>query len=319
MHALQAYPDCPDCKTSEHVIEDTREGCAVCSKCGLVVKKTILYEHSEWRNFSDKDGTNKADPNRIGGVFDPLLSANANLATFIGGHEGGSRLQKISQMHNLTPLDRKKFNVSSLISNFGNRMSLPQDVKLMARDLVNQILECGEMSGKNATVLVASVIYISAKMCRAPRPLKELCAVMNVRRKDVSRIYSEIQKLKTKGKIKIQSLRSTAHRHESDSEMYAEKYAQLLELPPMMVAAVKTTAKNLHKLEIMHSHQPSTVAACIIWAVMKVKPDKEDIQREPTSIAKICQVSERNFQTQYKRTIYPKLLDVIPTSWASRE
>merc|ERR1719281_1879765 len=104
-------------------------------------------------------------------------------------------------------------------------MSLPQDVKLMARDLVNQILESGEMSGKNTTVLVASVIYISAKMCRASRPLKEVCAIMNVRRKDVSRIYSDIQKLKAKGKIKIQSLRGVEHKQESDAEMYATKFA----------------------------------------------------------------------------------------------
>merc|ERR1719499_1318165 len=118
-------------------------------------------------------------------------------------------------MHGLNALDRKKFRVSSLISNYGSRMSLPQDVKLMARDLLNQILESGEMSGKNALVLVASVVYISAKMCRSPRPLKELCAAMNVRRKDVSRIYSEIQKLKAKQKIKIQSLR--VRNQESDA------------------------------------------------------------------------------------------------------
>jgi len=289
----------------------------VCSKCGLVVQKTLLYEQSEWRNFSDKDGTNKADPNRIGGIYDPLLSASANLATFIGGHDGSSRLQKISQMHNLSPLDRKKFRVSSLISNFGNRMSLPQDVKLMARDLVNQILESGEMPGKNTTVLVASVIYISAKMCRAPRPLKELCAIMNVRRKDVSRIYSEIQKLKAKEKIKIQSLR--VRNQESDAEMYATKFARVLELPNKAVLAVQETAKNVHRLEIMHSHQPTTVAACVIWAVMKVKRDKEEYQRTAEMLAKVCQISERNFQSQYSRSIKPKLLDIIPANYATRE
>jgi len=323
MNNPQPYPDCPDCKTADHVIEDTRAGCAVCSKCGLVVKKTVLYEHSEWRNFSDKDGSNKADPNRIGGVFDPLLSASANLATFIGGADGGSRLQKINQMHNLAPIDRKKFKVSSIINSYGSRMSLPQDVKLMARDLVNQILDSGEMSGKNTTTLVASVIYISAKMCRAPRPLKELCAAMNVRRKDVSRIYSDIQKLKAKKKIKIQSLKS--HRaQKSDAEMYATKFARILELPNPVVIAITHTAKNVHKLELMHSHQPTTVAACVIWAVLWVKKDDPEVkqycdQKHIQTIAQVCQVSERNFQTQFKRTIKPKLLDIIPSTYVTQK
>eukprot|EP00494_Astrolonche_serrata_P001019 UN01025 len=58
--------------------------------------------------------------------------------------------------------------------------------------------------------MVAAVLYISAKSCRAPRPLKELCAVMNVKRKDVSRVFSEIMKLKTSKAIKIQTIDSSA-------------------------------------------------------------------------------------------------------------
>jgi len=312
-----AFPECPDCKTADNVIEDVRQGCIVC-KCGVIVKNTVLYEYSEWRNFSDKDGTNKADPNRIGGVYDNLLSASANLATFIGGSDGGSRLQKINQMNNLTPLDRKKFKVSALINKHGSRMSLPQDVKLMARDLVNQILESGEMSGKNAMALVASVIYISAKMCLAPRPLKELCASMNVRKKDVSRIYSDIMKLKAKHKIKVQSLK-THKKHQSDAEIYATKFAKVLELPNPTITAVQETAKNIHKLELMHSHQPTTVAACVIWAVMFVKKVDPETQRPPELIAQVCQVSERNFQMQFKRMIRPKLLDIIPASYVSQK
>jgi len=318
MLTARVYPSCPDCKTKKYVVEDTRNGRITCSNCGLVVKNTLLYEQSEWRNFSDKDGTNKADPNRIGGFFDPLLSDGANLATFIGNSDGGNRLQRLNQMNNLSAMDRKKFHTSSIINTYGQRMSFPQNVKLMARDLVNQILEGGELNGKNKKALVASILYISAKCCRAPRPLKELCAVMDVKRKEVSRIYSDIMKLKAKGKVKIQTYNtSSANTQESDAEMFAEKFARVLELPSQVIHAVKQTAKNIHKLDMMHSHQPSTVAACVIYAVLQVKPHEN--QRKTELIAEVCQVSERNFVQQFRRTIIPKLLDLIPENYATPE
>lgn len=312
------FPSCPDCKTNRYVIEDTRNGRTTCSSCGLVVENTLLYEQSEWRNFGDKNEGNKADPNRIGGIFDSLLSDSANLSTFIGsGADGSNHLQKISQMHNLSAKDRKKNRASQLINGFAARMSLPHDVKLMARDVICQIFDSEEMQGKSLTNLVATILYISAKLCKKPRPLKELCATMCVKRKEVSRMHSEIMRLKASGKIKLKTVRGPFD--ETDAELFAVKYARFLELPPECVNASSKMAKNMHKLEIMHSHQPSTVAACIIWSIIKVKADDEKIYREPGQVADACGVSKTNFQSQFRKTVYPRLLDLIPPDYASKQ
>ena len=37
-------PKCEDCKTADHVVEDSRNGRYVCSKCGLVVLNTLINE-----------------------------------------------------------------------------------------------------------------------------------------------------------------------------------------------------------------------------------------------------------------------------------
>jgi hypothetical protein len=54
--------------------------------CGVVVEAHVIDERSEWRTFADKDG-NGADPNRVGGPVNPLLS-DGGMSTMIGGGKG---------------------------------------------------------------------------------------------------------------------------------------------------------------------------------------------------------------------------------------
>jgi len=313
------YPKECDCKNTDQVIEDRRNGWLVCSRCGVIVSSHLLDETSEWRVFKDSDSSNRADPNRIGGVLDPLISDNANLATFIGGKNDGGRWQKLNQMNSLTAEDRKKSTASRLIDSFGSRMSLPRDVKLLSKELVNKIVESKEMSGKNLKVLCATVLYLAAKTCRSARPLKELCAVMDVKRKHVSRIYSEIMKLKAKGVITIKQIQAHGEVR-SDIEQFAVKFANTLELPAKVVKAIQDTAKNLHRLELMYSNQPATVAACVIYSVLYVKPDEKGVSEVSNEmIAQVCQLSERNFLDQFRKTLKPRLPDLIPPTYATSE
>jgi len=306
-------PKCPECKTDAHVIEDSREGRKVCSKCGIIVQNYYLYEQSEWRNFSDKDGSSKSDPNRVGGFFDPMLSDEANLQTFIGTTESGefNHLQKIQQMKTLSQEDKKKQQAVRKISKYCRQLSLNIEAKLLAFDLIEQIIKCGELSGKNFDNLIGAVLYISAKQVGCKRPLKELCGVMNVKRKGVSRMFSEIQKLKAAQKVTVKVNKKN---RDSDVEQFTVKFAHELELPKYFIDAAKQTARNLHNLEIMPSHRPATSAACVIWALMKVKPHNKELQRQAETVAKACQVSERNFTQQFKNTLYPRLLDIIPNT-----
>lgn len=316
---INFYPVCDDCKTNKYVIEDTINGRYTCSQCGIVTCNTLLYEHSEWRDFNDNKLSNRNDPNRIGSIFDPLLSDTANLTTFIGNGENENKLQKLNQMNNNNLTDKKKNKTSILVSNFGSRLSLSKNIKLICRQLVNQILDSGKLSGKNLKQLVASCLYISAKSCHSPKPLKEICSIMDVRRRDIAKIFSEIQKLKSEGIININNYNACNENKYTDGVLFAIKWANILELPPRCIQAIAVTGKNLKRLDIMNSSNPSTVAACLIWACISLYPNDTKIQRDAELVAKICQISLHNFKTQYRKYIQPRLLDLIPENYANQK
>merc|ERR1719240_1296608 len=101
---------------------------------------------------------------------------------------------------------------------------------------------------------------------------------MDVRRRDISKIFFEIQKLKSEKLITINNFTSEKNKY-SDGVIFAIKWANILELPTRCIQAIAITGKNLIKLDIMNSSNPSTVAACLIWACISIYPEDEEIHR----------------------------------------
>ena len=99
---------CPGCQTAEHVIDDHKEGCSVCTGCGLVLRERILSDapEVEWDATKDKDDTmhavlRQADSDRAARPWE------AGLETFImqngglrAGQGGLARAQTSMQSRN---------------------------------------------------------------------------------------------------------------------------------------------------------------------------------------------------------------------------
>jgi len=291
---------CEDCRSGEHVIQDSRGGRLVCTNCGLVVNNKLISDDAEWRNFSESDRRG-ADPNRVGGGYDELLGAGANMLTLVGDDGRMAMLQK----HQFTSEERKMMQAYDIIKKFTTKLTLPQDVGHCAQELYKQIADTKSMGGKKNLNVCATVLYIAAKAGRNARPIRELCEILSVKRKQVSKCYSDIMKLRSEGKLNFRQQRSTSSRQAaSATQEYAVRYANKLRLPGAIVTASRLIVKKVEELALMTGRQPGTIAATCVYLASSLHPNKRH-HRTYKEIGLMAQVADVTIQNAYRKFILP--------------
>ena len=66
---------------SAHLVEDSKAGDVVCSRCGRVVGDRVIDVGSEWRSFGNSDKSKDSkDRSRVGLEENPLLDGDQGLA-----------------------------------------------------------------------------------------------------------------------------------------------------------------------------------------------------------------------------------------------
>jgi len=300
---------CDDCKSGENVIQDPRGGTLVCTQCGLVVSNKLISDDAEWRNFSESDRRG-ADPNRVGGGYDELLGAGANMLTLVGDEGRLAAVQK----HQFTSEERKMMMAYDIIKKYTSKLTLPQDVCHCAQELYKQIAESKAMSGKKNLTICATVLYIAAKAGRNARPIRELCEILGVKRKQVTKCYSDIMKLKSAGKLRLSQQRSTTKRQSASStQEYAVRYANKLRLPGAVVNAARLIVKKVEELAIMTGRQPGTIASACVYLASNLHPNKKH-HRSFQEVGLIAQTADSTIQRAYQQFIVPHRSRLIDRS-----
>jgi len=300
---------CEDCKSGEDVIQDSRGGRLVCTNCGLVVNNKLISDEAEWRNFSESDRRG-ADPNRVGGGYDELLGAGANMLTLVGDDCRLAMLQK----HQFTSEERKMMQAYDIIKKFTAKLTLPQDVGHCAQELYKQIAETKSMTGKKNLTVCATVLYIAAKAGRNARPIRELCEILSVKRKQVSKCYSVIMKLRSEGKLKLRQQRTTTVRQPaSATQEYAVRFANKLRLPGAIVTGSRLIVKKVEELAIMTGKQPGTIASACVYLASSLHPNKR-YHRTFKEIGLMAQVTDNTIQAAYRKFILPNRARLVDRS-----
>eukprot|EP00166_Cyanidium_caldarium_P002914 ctg_2821.g593 len=100
-------PDhCEECGCRD-LVEDTKNGDLVCPECGLVAASLLVDLGHEWRTFENDEAA--ADPNRIGGVMNPLLDTGPTTSISNGpamGNALNARLNKAQSRSAMSASDR---------------------------------------------------------------------------------------------------------------------------------------------------------------------------------------------------------------------
>ncbi|KAK9278943.1 hypothetical protein L1049_028525 [Liquidambar formosana] len=184
---------CPECKRNTEVVFDHSTGDTICSECGLVLEAHSIDETSEWRTFANE--SNDADPNRVGGPYNPLLG-DAALSTVISKPNGASA-DFISS--SLGRWQNRGSNADrSLIQAFKSiaiMLGLVTTIKDRACEIYKKVEDQKPLRGRNQDAILAACLYISCRQESKPRTVKEICSVVNgASKKEIGRAKEYIVK-----------------------------------------------------------------------------------------------------------------------------
>jgi len=302
---------CPDCRSSDNIIDDPKSGRKICTSCGLVLENQLISDQSEWRTFADGD-KGGPDPNRVGQAAHYLLSEGGDLSTTIGDKGALSNAQRaLGGNQSQSKLARGIRD----ISNFCSRLSLPKDVQNFAGELMKELTTKKEMKGRKAIVMVATCVYIAAKQCHCDRPLKELCEEFGVDRTSVRKIHTEIHKLKSADKLSMPVVnRGKGMIRKSTAEIFAERYANELKLGVRTVKNLKKISRKIIEKGLLSGKKPATIGAACVYLACTVNADEAE-RRSYKEISAVSRVSEHTISNAFKKNLFLHRKNLMPEGY----
>jgi transcription initiation factor TFIIB len=269
---------CKDCGDEGNVVEDAKEGQLVCLRCGVIVGDRVISEGSEWRTFGDGESSRKDDPQRTGGPESELL-AELGLSTMIGTNSknpGDDWLNKSQSRDSLESHHRTLLDAFMKISQMGGRLTLPRAVITKAQELYKRIVDSKELKNRKGEALQAVCLYMAWKLQGVPRTIKELCSATGVRKRDVSRLYSKIKKLKLYKKTGAGATtggkKTKASKVETipQSAVFMDRFCSQLAIPRGPTNHATEIAKRVASMGLLEGKQPQTIAGAAIFMVCQL-------------------------------------------------
>jgi len=263
---------CKDCGDKGQVVEDSKEGQMVCLRCGCVTNDRVISEGSEWRTFGDGDSSRKDDPQRTGGPESELL-AELCLSTIVGNNpnlDGDNFFAKTQNRDALENRHRVLLESFMKIAQMAGRLNLPRSVVTKAQEFYKSFVDCKELKVRKGEALQAVCLYISWRLSGVPRTIKELCTATGIRKRDVSRLYSKIKKLKlhkSGKKPKVSKSPSLP-----PSAVFMDRFCSQLQIPRGPTNWATEITKRVAQRGLLEGKQPQTIAGAAIFMVCQLAP-----------------------------------------------
>lgn len=203
--SLQSLDKCPRCGKASMVL-DASTGEQICTSCGYVFKDRIEELGPEWRTFAKEEG----GEDRIRtGMPSSLAMHDMGLSTVIGSENrdaSGRALQssmrttlerlrtwdKRSQVHE--SVDRNLRQAFSELGRLTDKLRVSDAIVERAAYIYRKAVERRLIRGRSISAMIAASLYAAMRDTETPRNLKDLAAVSNVKRKELSRSYRLIIK-----------------------------------------------------------------------------------------------------------------------------
>ncbi|GAB4819087.1 hypothetical protein N2152v2_006133 [Parachlorella kessleri] len=313
---------CPDCQESDFV-EDHASGDLICRNCGVVVEAHNIDERSEWRTFSDSDKAGGADPNRVGGPVNPLLS-DGGMSTIIAAGKGSDRgmVNNLKRMQARTEVgqDRTLINAFKEIGKICTAMKLSDVVKYQANEYYKEAYEKSKsVKGRAQAAVYSAVIFLACRQTGYPRTFKEICAsVPQAAKKDIGRMYKAIvADLQLKEKGDFRSEVGSIH-----PENFLRRYMSMLGFNnqdmkaaiELANAAVPKEGPARDQLRPWDGKSPISIAGAVLWVLSQLPRTSQHPKLD--DICAVCGVADATIRAIYK-DMHPYLGSLVPPTWAS--
>ncbi|KAG6057729.1 hypothetical protein E4U17_000984 [Claviceps sp. LM77 group G4] len=296
---------CPDCKeVPPNLIEEFSSGDMVCQSCGVVVGTRIIDTRSEWRTFANDDHGGD-DPSRVGGPQDEFVEGE-QLATTVAFSESKAH-KALSRTQNNANQDRAQkglMEAYKMIVSLCETIHMGQNVSNAAKHIFKLVDKHKFMKGKPQEVVIAGCIFIACRQNNVPRTFKEIFNLTSVSKKEVGRVFKNLQKFLLKlqdsdgeGAKGLNTVTSYENTSVGAEDLCSRYVSQLGFKNQQKISKIsRELAEKANDISALAGRSPLSVAAACIYMACH-------LMREPRAslpIAKQAGVSDGTVKTAYK-------------------
>lgn len=255
----------------------TPSGVPTCTECG-VVDVHYIDDTAEWKSSVDERGR-VDDPARCGApnanpeLFSDQWGKGTVIATKFTSTYEDKRMAKINFHQSMNYKDRSLFHAYKDIEEACLNIpgSVLQDAKFMYRKFNVEKLTRGAVR----TGIKANCVLYACRLSKIPRTTKEIAEMFNIQSKDISR---------TTQLFKDTILGTTSKNYITKPQNVLQRLLNSFEVSRDERFKCNQMCNKLEKCAELMSKTPTTVAAVVIYIVLKSKIPK------PT-VAERCSVS----------------------------
>ncbi len=249
---------CINCQ-SDKLLIDNNKGHVVCNECG-VVNEEYLDKNLEFSNETTGNSRYGCPSN----YFFPKSALGTKISS-----KGFNRLSIIQRQGNMPYKEKSLMEVLERIQVKCKKYNITQTIIDTAKILYKKVSECkhtkGKRKGKNMIMrcinrrsMIAACVFHACKLQKEPRSPKEIADIYDLELRHVNRGCRKFLDY-----IDISSV--TFEIKSSQSSDFIERFAKRLNIDKEYISKAKDVSLNIHKLGIVSTHEPPSVAAgCIL-------------------------------------------------------
>ena len=318
---LSASIICPECKEVPPNLEFPDSHETVCGSCGLVLADREIDMHSEWRTFSNDDQNND-DPSRVGDASNPLLNGDQLETSIASGASGRARdLYRAQNKQSSEKANKQLLAAYKEIGALCDGFNIQTNVATTAKWLYKIVDDAKAFKGKSQDVIIAGCIFIACRKCKVPRTFTEIFAMTKVTRKEIGRIYKQLEKFFQQQNIdrqaQILSMGGVVDPNDTYTTTTSTKpselcnrFCNLLDLPYQVTSVSSALSDHVTSMGDLAGRSPlSIVAACIYMASYLMGHGKS-----AKEISQVAHVSDGTIRGAYKQ-LYAERERLIDPEW----
>lgn len=283
---------CINCKLDELVFNENNSE-YICKNCGTINKNF----YNIIPTISKEDNTSSYGcPSNF---FCPKSSLGTKMKLKKKGYNRISNINKQGQV----PYSEKEItNTIKIIEEKCKKYNIRIPIIKRAQLLYDKIKKFKYSNGKrkgkpmimrciNRQSIIAGCVYYACKLELEPRSPKEIADIWEIDIKFVNRGYRKILDFISMDTID-KDFKS------SKSCDFVQRYSKKLDIPDKYIDIIINISCNIHKLDIVSTHEPNSIAAGCILLVAKMY-QLDNINKK--KISKIFQISDVTISKTYRR------------------
>ena len=263
---------CPACSSTDLILLDDI-GVLVCGKCGLVIEENVLSCDYERRFFSQSDKLllrRTTTP-----CSTPLLSVRQYLVGIKSHHEKNP----LESTH-----EKKLKYCASFLSDYCNKLLLPDSVKHETLRIISQYLAKRNVSMKDLPAFIAAAMFIALRNNGNYKPLNRMLKLLGIPKKSFSKMY---RLLKETLNIQVQL---------PNPEKYVLVFGNELRMSNDCIRVALNIIKRLKTYKETVGKDAASLAAAALYYASLVTGEKRSQKR----IAQIAATTETTIRNRFK-------------------